>query len=128
MAKTAPATSRYAAGTVRDGSRASSARLDTVSTPVYASIAIGIEIAKFDHVGATPQWMFAFSVSGLKTRKKPRITSTTWVAKSITASVIESLAASWTPTMLSATRTAMTTAPPTMSHGFVLSGSQNTDR
>ena len=33
MAKTAPATSLYAFGTVRTGSRASSARLETVSTP-----------------------------------------------------------------------------------------------
>ena len=39
-----------------------------------------------------------------------------------------SFAASWTPTMLSATSTTITTAPPTMSHGFVLSGSQKIER
>ena len=38
-----------------------------------------------------------------------------------------SLAASWTPTMLSATSSTITTAPPTMSHGFSRSGSQKTD-
>ena len=113
---------------MRAGSRASSARLETVSTPVYASIAIGIEIAKFDQVGATPQWMFEVSVSGLKTRTKPRMTSTTCVAKSMTASVIESRAASCTPTTFRQTSATITTAPPTMSHGFVFSGSQKTDR
>ena len=128
MAKTAPATHLYAAGTVRAGSRASSARFDTVSTPVYASIAIGIAIANCDHVGATPQWMLSAITSGLKTRMKPRITSSTCVAKSTTASVTLSFAASWTPTMFSATSTTMTIAPPTMSPGFSRSGSQKTDR
>ena len=44
-----------ARGTVRTGSRTSSARFDTVSIPVYAIIATGIESAKFDHVGATSE-------------------------------------------------------------------------
>ena len=113
---------------MRTGSRASSARFDTVSTPVYASIAIGIAIARFDQVGASPQRTFDVSVSGLKTSTKPSSTSRIWVAKSITASPIESFAASVTPTTLSATRTTITTAPPTMSHGFVLSGSQKIER
>ena len=43
MAKTAIATYITARGTVRSGSRASSDMLETVSIPVYASIAIGIE-------------------------------------------------------------------------------------
>ena len=50
------------------------------------------------------------------------------MAKSITASTIDSRAASWTPTMLRTTSTTMTTAPPTMSQGFVFSGSQKTER
>jgi hypothetical protein len=122
------ATSLYAFGTVRAGSRASSARFETVSTPVYASIATGIEIARLDHVGATPQWTFPVNVSGLKTSTNPRITSSTWVAKSTTASVIDSLAASVTPTTLSPTRTTITIAPTTMSQGLVRSGSQKIER
>ena len=50
------------------------------------------------------------------------------MAKSSTASTIESFAASWTPTMLSVTRITITTAPPTMSHGFVFNGSQKIER
>ena len=91
-------------------------------------MAIGIAIARFDQVGATPQCTFEVSVSGLKTRTKPSRTSSTCVAKSITASPIESFAASVTPTTLSATSTTITSAPPTMSHGFVLSGSQKIER
>ena len=124
----AAATSLNAFGTLRSGSRASSARLETVSTPVYASIATGTAIARLAHVGATPQWMLSTRISGLKTRTKPRITSSTWVAKSITARLIDSRAASWTPTVFSATSTTMTTAPPTMSQGFVLRGSQKIER
>ena len=118
----------YAFGTLLDGSRASSARLETVSTPVYASIAIGIEIARCPQVGAVPQWMFEVRTCGLKTSTKPSPTSSTCVAKSITASVIESLAASCTPTVFSTTSTTITTAPPTMSHGFCFSGSQKIER
>ena len=118
----------YAFGTLSCGSRASSARFDTVSTPVYASIATGIAIARFPHVGAVPQWTLSTSVSGLNTSAKPSSTSSTCVAKSITASPIDSFAASVTPTMLSVTRRTITTAPPTMSHGFDLSGSQKIER
>ena len=128
MANTAPATSLYAFGTVRTGSRASSARFETVSTPVYASIATGIAIARFDQVGATPQWTFSASTSGLNTSANPMITRSTCVAKSTTASEMESFAASCTPTTFSVTSTTMTIAPPTMSHGFVRSGSQKTER
>ena len=94
MAKTAPATSLYEFGTVRTGSRASSARLETVSTPVYASIATGIAIARFDQVGATPQWMLSAMICGLKTSAKPTPTRRICVAKSITASEMDSFAAS----------------------------------
>ena len=58
MAKTATATHEIAFGIERNGSRASSARFDTVSMPVYAIIATGIASAKLDHVGAVPKWMF----------------------------------------------------------------------
>ncbi len=118
----------YAAGTIRIGSRTSSARFETVSTPVYASIATGTAIARFAQVGATPQWTLSTRTSGLKTSTSPSATSSTCVAKSITASVIESRAASCTPTMLSTTRTTITTMPPTMSHGFSRSGSQKIER
>ena len=85
-------------------------------------------MARFDHVGATPQWMLSTRISGLKTSTKPSATSSNWVAKSITASVIESLAASWIPTMLSTTSATITITPPTMSHGFSRSGSQKIER
>ena len=42
-------------------------------------------------LGAAPQWTFDVRISGLKTRTKPRRTSSTCVAKSITASVIDQL-------------------------------------
>ena len=48
--------------------------------------------------------------------------------KSITASPIESFAASVTPTTLSATSTTITIAPPTMSQGFSRSGAQKIER
>ena len=48
--------------------------------------------------------------------------------KSITASPIESFAASVTPTTLSVTSRTITTAPPTMSHGFSRRGSQKIER
>ena len=50
---------------------------------MYASIATGIAIARFDHVGATPQCTLLDEHSGLNTSAKPRITSSTCVAKSI---------------------------------------------
>ena len=85
-------------------------------------------MAKSLHVGATPQWMFAVRTSGLKTSTKPITTSSACVAKSTTARTMLTRAASWTPTMLTATRRTTTTAPPTMSHGFSRSGSQKTER
>ncbi len=69
-------------------------------------------IARLPQVGATPQWMLSTRISGLKTSANPSSTSSTWVAKSTTAKLIESFAASCTPTVLSATSTTMTIAPP----------------
>src|ERR687884_85987 len=117
MAKTAIATQEIARGIEREGSRASSARFDTVSIPVYAIIATGIASANFDHVGATPQWMFDQTTCGLKMSAKPITTSSSF-----------SDAASLIPTMLMPTRNAITIAPPTMSQGDVFSGSQKIDR
>ena len=113
----------------RGGSLASSARFETVSIPVYAIIAIGIARKKFPHVGATPQCRFAWKTRcGLKMRAKPIRTSRSCVAKSMTARKMLSRAASLIPTMLSTTRIAITSAPPTMSHGFRFSGSQKIER
>ena len=128
MAKTAPATSLYAFGTLRTGSRTSSARFETVSTPVYASIATGTASARFDQVGATPQWTLSTRICGSSTRTMPTATSRSWVAKSTTARKTLSFAASWTPTMFSTTRTITTTIPTTTSHGFSRSGSQKIER
>ena len=91
-------------------------------------MAIGIEIARLAHVGATPQITLCLRISGLNTSTNPRITSRIWVAKSTTAREIESFAASVTPTTLSETRITITIAPATMSHGLVFNGSQKTDR
>jgi hypothetical protein len=128
MAKTAIATNNTARGTVRSGSRASSDMFETVSMPVYASIAIGIERKKLFQVGATPRWTFVRSTCGEKTRMKPSSTSSSCVAKSVTARTTFSLADSWTPMMFTTTNAAMTTTPPTMSHGFWRRGGQKTDR
>ena len=95
---------------------------------MYASIATGTAMARLAHVGASPQCTLSTRIAGLKTSTKPSATSSTCVAKSITARTIESLAASCTPTMLSTTSATMTTAPPTMSHGFEFSGSQKIER
>ncbi len=128
MAKTAIATYITARGTVRSGSRASSDMLETVSMPVYASIAIGIERKKLLQVGATPKWMFEVRMCGEKTRTKPSSTSSSCVAKSVTARTTLTLADSCTPTMFRITSAAITTIPPTTSHGFSRSGGQKTER
>ena len=109
MAKTAIATYITARGTVRSGSRASSDMLETVSMPVYASIAIGIERKKLLQVGATPKWMFEVRMCGEKTRTKPSSTSRSCVAKSVTARTTLTFADSWTPTMFRITSAAITT-------------------
>jgi hypothetical protein len=84
---------------------------------------------KSDHVGATPKCRFAWkTMCGSKISAKPTSTSRSCVLKSITARKMFKLAASLMPTMFTATRTAMTIAPPMMSHGFVFSGSQKIER
>src|SRR6478609_3851606 len=117
MAKTAIATHEIAFGIERNGSRASSARFDTVSIPVYAIIATGIESAKADHVGATPQWTLAVRTCGEKMRTKPIITSRSCVAKSRTARTTLSFAASEMPTTFTLTRSQVKMIPTITSHG-----------
>ncbi len=113
----------------RGGSRASSARFETVSIPVYAIIAIGIARKNWLQVGATPQWMFAEkTMCGSKISANPMITSKSCVAKSMTASRMFRRAASLIPITLSRTRKTTTTTPPTMSHGFSRSGPQKIER
>jgi hypothetical protein len=65
---------------------------------------------------------------GSNTSAKPTITSNSCVPKSITARKMFRPAASLIPTMFSATRKTITIVPPTMSHGFVFSGSQKIER
>ncbi len=87
-----------------------------------------IPSAKSLQVGATPRWTLSTRISGLSTRKTPMPTSTTWVARSATASTRLSLADSCEPRMLRKARAAIRTAPPTMSPGASPSGSQKTAR
>ncbi len=115
-------------GIERSGSRASSARLDTVSIPVYAIIATGIARAKLDHVGAVPKWMFVDRMCGEKMRNAPSATRISCVAKSSTASTMFNFAASWMPTTFRATSTQVSAIPTTTSHGVVRSGSQKIER
>ena len=96
--------------------------------PVYAIIATGIASRNALHVGATPKWMFPDSTCGWKIRKNPSPTSSSCVAKSITARKMLSLAASWMPTMLRPTSSQVSVIPTMMSHGFVRSGSQKIER
>src|SRR5437763_6374572 len=116
MAKTAMATHEIERGMLRGGSRASSARFETVSMPVYAIIATGIASAKFAQLGAVPQCTFAVSTCGLKIRTKPSTTSRSCVAKSTTARRTLSAAAYLTPTMLITTRTTTEMDQKLMSH------------
>ena len=55
-----------------------------------------------------PRWTLSTRICGLNTSTKPSATSSSCVAKSITASVIERRAASWTPTMLRMTSATIT--------------------
>jgi hypothetical protein len=128
MAKTAIATQEMARGTERTGSRASSARFETVSMPVYAIIATGIASAKFDHVGAVPKWMFVEMTCGEKISTNPSPTSSSCVAKSSTASRTLRFAASLMPMMLTPTSSQVSRIPTITSHGVVRSGSQKMER
>ena len=74
---------------------------------------------KFFHVGTVPRWTLLTSVSGDSTSTQPRITSASWVEKSVNASTTLTPAASLTPTMLIAQRITITAMPTMMSPGEV---------
>ena len=67
-------------------------------------------------------------IDGEKISTKPSATSSACVAKSMTARITLRRAASFTPTMFTATRSTITTIPTITSHGFCLSGSQKIER
>ncbi len=79
-------------------------------------------------VGATPKFTLLTRIVGEKIRKKPSSTSSAWVAKSITARTMLSLAASLTPTMLTPTSSTTISAPTITSQGFCFRGVQKIDR
>src|SRR5262245_14363892 len=128
MAKTAIATRRIERGMSFGGSLASSDRFEIVSMPVYAVIATGIATKNELHVGATPQCTLSTRIVGVKLRTDPVITRRSCVGKERTGSEQLSPAASLMPMMLRTTRNTITAAPPTMSHGLSLSGSQKIER
>ena len=77
----------------------------------------GIARKKSFHVGATPRWTLLTSVSGENTRISPTRTSSSWVAKSVTARPMLTAADSSAPRMLTTTRRAITPMPTKMSPG-----------
>ncbi len=101
---------------------------DTVSIPVYATIATGMAIRKSPSVGVVPKSTWSTSSSGSSTRMIPTTTSPTWVRKSATAKPMFTPADSLAPTMFTSPSSATTAMPPTMSAGDSPSGSQNTPR
>ncbi len=78
-----------------------------VSIPVYVTIAMEMLARKLPQVGATPQWMLSMTTWMLSSRISPRITSTTWVIKSMNASPRFRALDSWIPMMLMTMRNAM---------------------
>jgi len=102
--------------------------LEIVSIPVYAIIPIGIASRNLLQCGATPKWTFEASRCGWKIKLAPIRTSSTCVEKSTRARMTLSRTASRIPKTFRVTSTRITTAPPTMSHGFWRSGPQKTER
>ncbi len=86
---------------------------------------IGIARTKSFHSGATPRCTLSTSVSGESTRKTPTSTSSSCVAKSMTASRMLTPVDSLAPNTLIAASTAITPQPKMMSPGEERSGSQN---
>ena len=72
--------------------------------------------------------MLSASVSGLKTSTNPSDDEQKLRREVDDREQDVRFAASWMPTMLSATRTTTTAIPTTMSHGFCFSGSQKIER
>ncbi len=86
---------------------------------------IGIASTKSFHSGATPRITLSTSTSGENTRKTPITTSSSWVAKSMTASRMLTPVDSLAPKTLIAASTAITAQPAMMSPGDERNGSQN---
>ena len=75
-------------GRLTPGSRASSARFDTVSRPVYASIASGSANRIPCHDGELPRCTPCVSACAEKTSANPSATSISWMQRSSTGSRI----------------------------------------
>ena len=86
---------------------------------------MGIARMKSCQVGATPRCTLSTSVCGESTSAPPISTSSTWVRKSVTASVTLSVVDSLTPRTLMTASTTITNAPAMMSPGEWRSSSQN---
>ncbi len=78
---------------------------------------IGIEMKNCFHVGATPRWTFSVRTWGESTSTAPISTSSSWVAKSISASRMLSPADSLTPRTLTSESSATTAMPKMTSDG-----------
>ncbi len=78
---------------------------------------IGIARTKSDHSGATPRCTLSTSTCGEKTRKTPASTSSSCVAKSMTASRMLMPVDSLAPKTLIAASVAITRQPKMMSPG-----------
>ncbi len=98
-------------GTFLAGLRVSSARLDTVSIPVYAIMEMAMPITSLSQVGATPQCTLSIRVSMLSRRNSPRTTRNTWVSKSITARPMLTPDDCFTPMTLTVARNPTTPIP-----------------
>src|SRR4051794_27340948 len=91
---------------------------ETVSMPVYATIATDRANTTSDQLGAVPRWTWPTSSDGFRTRTAPNATSRTCVPRSTTARTRLSFADSFSPRMFSAASTPTTAMPPMMSPGL----------
>ena len=114
---------------MRTGSRASSARFETVSMPVYAIIATGIASRKF-----APRRRDAEVDVGRERRAAEDEDEADRDEQKLRGEVDDGEQDVEPRRLLDAddvhepTRTTITTMPTTMSHGFCRSGAQKTDR
>ena len=98
---------------------------ETVSIPVYASIASDSAKIVLLHVGTCPRSTWWTSSDGLRIRIAPSMMISTWVARSSTARMKLSFADSPIPRMFSAASPMITTIPPITSPGGWCSAGQN---
>ena len=114
---TSPIAEKRLRGSVRPGSRASSARLATVSSPVYASIASGSANARSSQVGETPRSVPCVSASGETSSAAPSSTSRSCVARSSPATTRPAVWSCERRTSRTAAIARITVTATTMSHG-----------